>query len=99
MVSDENFSWYLDDNIKTYVTNPAKDLKDDEDFIESNKMHGEKGLSICQIHHSAQWMHASTLFIDARVIRRYKRVSVWEPAGPEHLPGQQDPLAFVWFRQ
>lgn len=43
MVSDENFSWYLDDNIKTYVTNPAQDLKDDEDFIESNKMHGEKG--------------------------------------------------------
>lgn len=42
MVSDENFSWYLDDNIKTYVTNPARDLKDDEDFIESNKMHGEK---------------------------------------------------------
>lgn len=43
MVSDENFSWYLDDNIKTYVTNPASDLKDDEGFIESNKMHGEKG--------------------------------------------------------
>lgn len=41
MVSDENFSWYLDDNIKTYVTNPTRDLKDDEDFIESNKMHGE----------------------------------------------------------
>uniref|UniRef100_H3CCD3 ferroxidase n=1 Tax=Tetraodon nigroviridis TaxID=99883 RepID=H3CCD3_TETNG len=56
MVSDENFSWYLDDNIKTYVTNPARDLKDDEDFIESNKMHGINGLlygnlpglSICQ---------------------------------------------------
>lgn len=44
MVSDENFSWYLDDNIKTYVTNPTRDLKDDEDFIESNKMHGEEGL-------------------------------------------------------
>uniref|UniRef100_H2VCE2 Ceruloplasmin n=1 Tax=Takifugu rubripes TaxID=31033 RepID=H2VCE2_TAKRU len=56
MVSDENFSWYLDDNIKTYITNPAMDLKDDEDFIESNKMHGINGflygnlpgLSICQ---------------------------------------------------
>lgn len=43
MVSDENFSWYLDDNIKSYITNPARDLKDDEDFMESNKMHGEKG--------------------------------------------------------
>lgn len=43
MVSDENFSWYLDDNIQTYITNPDKDLKDKEDFIESNKMHGERG--------------------------------------------------------
>ncbi|XP_041861138.1 ceruloplasmin [Melanotaenia boesemani] len=56
MVSDENFSWYLDENIRTYITNPAKDLKEDEDFIESNKMHGINGflygnlpgLSMCQ---------------------------------------------------
>ncbi|KAM4548230.1 ceruloplasmin [Odontesthes bonariensis] len=56
MVSDENFSWYLDDNIRTYITNPARDLKEDEDFIESNKMHGINGflygnlpgLSMCQ---------------------------------------------------
>lgn len=41
MVSDENFSWYLDDNIRTYITNPASGLKEDEEFIESNKMHGE----------------------------------------------------------
>lgn len=41
MVSDENFSWYLDENIRTYITNPPRDLKEDEDFIESNKMHGE----------------------------------------------------------
>ncbi|XP_056233645.1 ceruloplasmin [Seriola aureovittata] len=44
MVSDENFSWYLDDNIRTYITSPARDLKEDEDFIESNKMHGINGL-------------------------------------------------------
>ncbi|XP_060933468.1 ceruloplasmin [Limanda limanda] len=44
MVSDENFSWYLDENIRTYVTNPAANLKEDEDFIESNKMHGINGL-------------------------------------------------------
>uniref|UniRef100_A0A3Q2YA52 Hephaestin n=1 Tax=Hippocampus comes TaxID=109280 RepID=A0A3Q2YA52_HIPCM len=56
MVSDENFSWYLDDNIRTHITNPARDLKEDEDFIESNKMHGINGflygnlpgLSMCQ---------------------------------------------------
>lgn len=45
-VSDENFSWYLDENIRTYITNPAADLKEDEDFIESNKMHGVFGLFI-----------------------------------------------------
>ncbi|XP_069009150.1 ceruloplasmin isoform X1 [Embiotoca jacksoni] len=56
MVSDENFSWYLDDNIRTHITTPARDLKEDEDFIESNKMHGINGflygnlpgLSMCQ---------------------------------------------------
>ncbi|XP_035508690.1 ceruloplasmin isoform X1 [Morone saxatilis] len=56
MVSDENFSWYLDDNIRTYITNPAQGLKENEDFIESNKMHGINGflygnlpgLSMCQ---------------------------------------------------
>uniref|UniRef100_A0A4W6F5T2 ferroxidase n=1 Tax=Lates calcarifer TaxID=8187 RepID=A0A4W6F5T2_LATCA len=56
MVSDENFSWYLDENIRTYITNPARGLKEDEDFIESNKMHGINGylygnlpgLSMCQ---------------------------------------------------
>ena len=45
MVSDENFSWYLDDNIRTYIRAPAAGLKEDEDFIESNKMHGEGGAS------------------------------------------------------
>ncbi|XP_068599247.1 ceruloplasmin [Brachionichthys hirsutus] len=56
MVSDENFSWYLDDNIRKYINNPVEDLKEDEDFIESNKMHGINGylygnlpgLSMCQ---------------------------------------------------
>ncbi|XP_028443548.1 ceruloplasmin-like [Perca flavescens] len=56
MVSDENFSWYLDDNIRTYISAPAGGLKEDEDFIESNKMHGINGflygnlpgLSMCQ---------------------------------------------------
>ncbi|XP_074525120.1 ceruloplasmin [Halichoeres trimaculatus] len=56
MVSDENFSWYLDENIRTYITYPGRNLKEDEDFIESNKMHGINGylygnlpgLSMCQ---------------------------------------------------
>uniref|UniRef100_A0A672PA71 ferroxidase n=1 Tax=Sinocyclocheilus grahami TaxID=75366 RepID=A0A672PA71_SINGR len=44
MVFDENESWYLDDNIKAHVKNPPKALKEDEEFIESNKMHGINGL-------------------------------------------------------
>ncbi|KAK2090486.1 hypothetical protein P7K49_031742 [Saguinus oedipus] len=39
LVFDENESWYLDDNIKTYSDHPEKVNKDDEEFIESNKMH------------------------------------------------------------
>ncbi|CAL8267923.1 unnamed protein product [Merluccius merluccius] len=45
LVFDENQSWYLDDNIKTYFTAAADPgIKDDEDFQESNKMHGINGL-------------------------------------------------------
>ncbi|XP_070094394.1 ceruloplasmin isoform X4 [Equus przewalskii] len=42
-VFDENESWYLDDNIKTYSDHPEKVKKDDEEFIESNKMHAING--------------------------------------------------------
>lgn len=38
-VMDENLSWYLDDNIKTYCSEPARVDKENEDFQESNKMH------------------------------------------------------------
>uniref|UniRef100_A0A673MDI8 ferroxidase n=1 Tax=Sinocyclocheilus rhinocerous TaxID=307959 RepID=A0A673MDI8_9TELE len=44
VVFDENESWYLDDNIKAHVKNPPNALKEDEEFIESNKMHGINGL-------------------------------------------------------
>lgn len=40
LVFDENESWYLDDNIKTYSEHPVKVNKDNDEFIESNKMHG-----------------------------------------------------------
>lgn len=43
LVFDENESWYLDENIKTYSDNPEKVNKDDEEFIESNKMHAING--------------------------------------------------------
>lgn len=40
LVFDENESWYLDDNIKAYSAHPEKVNKEDDEFIESNKMHG-----------------------------------------------------------
>ncbi|NXP78124.1 CERU protein, partial [Ramphastos sulfuratus] len=42
-VMDENLSWYLEDNIRTYCSEPSKVDKDDEDFQESNKMHSING--------------------------------------------------------
>ncbi|KAF6384558.1 ceruloplasmin [Rhinolophus ferrumequinum] len=42
-VFDENESWYLDDNIQTYSEHPEKVKKDDDEFIESNKMHAING--------------------------------------------------------
>lgn len=43
LVFDENQSWYLDENINTYCLNPEQVNKDDDDFIESNKMHSING--------------------------------------------------------
>ncbi|XP_024898263.1 ceruloplasmin-like isoform X1 [Pteropus alecto] len=42
-VFDENESWYLDENIKTYSDHPEKVNKDNDEFIESNKMHAING--------------------------------------------------------
>ncbi|KAJ3589453.1 hypothetical protein NHX12_010298 [Muraenolepis orangiensis] len=45
LIFDENLSWYLDDNMAMYLQGAATpDLKDDDDFRESNKMHGINGL-------------------------------------------------------
>lgn len=42
MVHDENQSWYLDDNIRTYLGVDPATFEPDEDFEESNKMHGKR---------------------------------------------------------
>ena len=42
-VIDENLSWYLDKNIQEFATNPGSVDKEDDDFIESNKMNGING--------------------------------------------------------
>lgn len=38
---DENLSWYLDENIQKFCKENCKanDLKEDEQFIESNQLH------------------------------------------------------------
>ncbi|XP_075814874.1 hephaestin isoform X7 [Microtus pennsylvanicus] len=42
-VIDENLSWYLDDNIAAYCSDPTSVDKEDEDFQESNRMHAING--------------------------------------------------------
>ncbi|XP_075448619.1 ferroxidase HEPHL1 [Ascaphus truei] len=42
-VVDENISWYLEDNINTYCSEPETVNVEDEDFQESNKMHAING--------------------------------------------------------
>lgn len=42
MVHDENESWYLEDNIRDYLNIEPDDGNLDEDFKESNMMHGKK---------------------------------------------------------
>nr|KAF6477344.1 ceruloplasmin [Molossus molossus] len=42
-VVDENFSWYLDDNINSYCFEPEKVDKENEDFQESNRMYSVNG--------------------------------------------------------
>ncbi|XP_069892719.1 ceruloplasmin-like [Dipodomys merriami] len=50
LVFDENESWYLDDNIQTYSDHPEKVNKNDDGFIESNKMHGINGRVFGNLH-------------------------------------------------
>lgn len=47
LVYDENQSWYLDDNIKTYLGVDPGTFKKDEDFKESNMMHGTNKRGWC----------------------------------------------------
>ncbi|XP_075124940.1 ceruloplasmin-like [Leptodactylus fuscus] len=50
MVFDENESWYLKENIKTYSLHPEEVKEDDEEFVESNKMHGINGKLYANLH-------------------------------------------------
>ncbi|XP_037323341.2 ferroxidase HEPHL1 isoform X1 [Pungitius pungitius] len=44
MIYDENQSWYLEDNIRTYLNADPETFNQDGDFHESNLMHGINGL-------------------------------------------------------
>ncbi|XP_072525444.1 hephaestin-like protein 1a [Salminus brasiliensis] len=51
MVFDENESWYLEENIRTYLHQDANIFDiDDEEFIESNMMHGINGKLYANLH-------------------------------------------------
>uniref|UniRef100_A0AAR2L1U4 ferroxidase n=1 Tax=Pygocentrus nattereri TaxID=42514 RepID=A0AAR2L1U4_PYGNA len=51
MVFDENESWYLEENIRTYLKKDPKTFNaDDEQFIESNMMHGINGKLYANLH-------------------------------------------------
>ncbi|KAM9436317.1 ferroxidase HEPHL1-like isoform 2-T2 [Clarias gariepinus] len=51
MVFDENESWYLDNNIETYLKKvPDNFNKNDEGFLESNMMHGINGKLYANLH-------------------------------------------------
>ncbi|KAM6438830.1 coagulation factor V [Rhynochetos jubatus] len=65
-VFDENKSWYLEDNIKDYCSNPAGVKRDDPKFYNSNMMHTINGyvsdsseiLGFCQ-DNVVQWHFSS----------------------------------------
>ncbi|CAJ1063928.1 ferroxidase HEPHL1 isoform X1 [Xyrichtys novacula] len=50
MVNDENQSWYLDDNIRNYLGVDPETFTPDEDFEESNLMHGINGKLYGNLH-------------------------------------------------
>ncbi|XP_076606556.1 ferroxidase HEPHL1 [Chaetodon auriga] len=50
MVHDENQSWYLDDNIRKYLGVDPATFVQDEDFEESNLMHGINGKLYGNLH-------------------------------------------------
>ncbi|XP_038057042.1 hephaestin-like protein [Patiria miniata] len=50
-VSDENKSWYLEENIAEFCGKPEEVDREDGDFEESNLMHGINGFLFHNLHH------------------------------------------------
>lgn len=60
-VVDENLSWYLEDNIKTYCSEPEKVEKDNEDFQESNRMYCKISQDLLTLSYFSQSMNYAKL--------------------------------------
>ncbi|KAM9600289.1 hephaestin isoform 2-T4 [Morphnus guianensis] len=89
-VVDENLSWYLDENIALFCTDPGSVDKEDEEFQESNKMHAGMG-ALYEVRPCSQQAPASTL--EGRVRKYYiaaKEVQ-WDygPSGLDQSSGKQ----------
>lgn len=53
------YSRYLDDNIRTHIRNPRPNLKEDETFVESNKMHCEDDTHRAHTQNATRWCKVS----------------------------------------
>ncbi|XP_072029142.1 hephaestin-like protein [Amphiura filiformis] len=49
MILDENRSWYINENIELFTNLNPDDALDDEDFLESNKMHSINGYAFANL--------------------------------------------------
>uniref|UniRef100_A0A8B9ZIP3 ferroxidase n=1 Tax=Anas platyrhynchos TaxID=8839 RepID=A0A8B9ZIP3_ANAPL len=91
MIFDENESWYLDENIKTYSTNPHHVDKEDEEFLESNKMHAINGKVFGNLH--GLTMHVGDKVIDIHTAHfhghsfDYKQTGVYRADVFDLFPG------------
>ncbi|KAF6717197.1 Hephaestin-like protein 1 [Oryzias melastigma] len=62
MVYDENKSWYLDDNIRTYLNVDPGTYEGDEGFEESNLMHSINGRLYGNLHGLTDRVHRADVF-------------------------------------
>ncbi|XP_018424392.1 PREDICTED: ceruloplasmin-like [Nanorana parkeri] len=85
-VIDENLSWYIDDNINSYCTDPASVDKEDEGFTESNLKHSINGymfgnlpgLSVCDNTDVMWYIFAVGNEIDVHSIYFYGHVLTYQ---------------------
>ncbi|XP_072029158.1 hephaestin-like protein [Amphiura filiformis] len=55
-VFDENQSWYLDENIAEFSSDPSLVNKEDPEFVESNLMHGINGYVFDNVRHLEMYL-------------------------------------------